>query len=545
MSRFRVGPGFLVTAAFIGPGTIVTASRAGAGYGAALLWAVLFSVIATVVLQNMGGAGGPRRAAGPRRGHPRQPAEPALARAAALGLIAVTILIGNAAFQTGNLLGASIGLDLLTGLPKGLLVGIIGGLAGALLMTGTYKTIQNALVALVGLMSVVFLLVAILTAPDLGDLVSGLLVPRIPSGALLTVLALIGTTVVSYNLFLHASATLERWPNAERNDDNLVESRRDTLFSVALGGLITASVVVAASPLLGQGAEAANAATVAARLEPLLGRAAPLFFGIGLFAAGLTSAITAPLAAAYAAGGAMGWGSDLKSGRFRLLWAFVLLTGMFCGIFLGASPYQIILLAQAGNGIVLPLTLVLLLIVANRRAIMGKYPQLAARQCARRAGGAGDLVALPHPVGPHPRPRRVAPGRPGPPVAVGPRAAGVAGQPGTAPVRPDRRPLAPSLPAVPGEFASTQFEDTGSEFRTNSGRKRKSRPQPLISACRRDEYGGERGIHPAREVDAMEFGTGRTIRRIAGLTATALIGAVGSGASSALGPAPERPDRIS
>ena len=387
MSRFRVGPGFLVTAAFIGPGTIVTASRAGAGYGAALLWAVLFSVIATVVLQNMAarvGLAGRRGLAEAIRDSLQNP----LARAAALGLIAVTILIGNAAFQTGNLLGASIGLDLLTGLPQGLLVGIIGGLAGALLMTGTYKTIQNALVALVGLMSVVFLLVAILTAPDLGDLVSGLFVPRIPSGALLTVLALIGTTVVSYNLFLHASATLERWPNAERNDDNLVESRRDTLFSVALGGLITASVVVAASPLLGQGAEAANAATVAARLEPLLGRAAPLFFGIGLFAAGLTSAITAPLAAAYAAGGAMGWGSDLKSGRFRLLWAFVLLTGMFCGIFLGASPYQIILLAQAGNGIVLPLTLVLLLIVANRRAIMGKYRN------SRLANVLGALVVL-------------------------------------------------------------------------------------------------------------------------------------------------------
>ena len=240
-------------------------------------------------------------------------------------------------------------------------------------MTGIYKVIQNALVFLVGLMSVVFLLIAILTAPSLGEVLSGLFVPRIPPGALLTVMALIGTTVVSYNLFLHTSASLERWPDGERNDENIRESRNDTLFSVALGGLITAAVVVAASPLLGQGADAADAATVAARLEPLLGRAAPVFFGIGLFAAGLTSAITAPLAAAYAAGGALGWGADLKSGRIRLLWGFVLLTGMFCGIFLGASPYQIILLAQAGNGVVLPLALILLLVVVNRTAIMGKY----------------------------------------------------------------------------------------------------------------------------------------------------------------------------
>ena len=374
MRRFKPGPGFLVTAAFIGPGTVVTASRAGAGYGTTLLWAVLFSVFATIVLQDMAarvGIAGRRSLAEAIRDSLANPA----VRVAALGLIAFTILIGNAAFQTGNLLGASLGLSLLTGLPAGLLVLIVGSLAGGLLMTGTYKVIQNALVVLVVLMSIVFFLIAILSAPSLGDLLSGFFVPRIPSDpeGLITVMALIGTTVVSYNLFLHTSATLERWPDAKRNDENIRESRQDTLFSVVLGGLITAAVVVAATPLLGQGADAADAATVAARLEPLLGSAAPVFFGIGLFAAGLTSAITAPLAAAYAAGGALGWGANLKSGRIRVLWGFVLLTGMFCGIFLGASPYQIILLAQAGNGVVLPLALILLLIVVNRSAIMGKY----------------------------------------------------------------------------------------------------------------------------------------------------------------------------
>lgn len=372
MRKFRVGPGFLVTAAFIGPGTIVTASRAGAGYGTALLWAVLFSVFATMILQDMAarvGLAGRRGLAEAIRDSLASP----VGRVIVLGLIAVTILVGNAAFQTGNLLGASLGVSLLSGLSQEVLVLVVGGFAGALLLTGTYKAIQNVLVALVGLMSIVFLLVAVLTFPSPGDLLSGLFIPSIPDGALLPVLALIGTTVVSYNLFLHASTTMERWPDASKNDDNIRESRSDTVFSVALGGLITAAVVVSASPLLGQGAEAADAATVAQRLEPLLGRAAPLFFGLGLFAAGLTSAITAPLAGAYAASGALGWGSDLKSPRFRMLWAFVLLTGIVCGVTLGASPYQVILLAQAGNGIVLPLTLVLLLLVVNRERIMGKY----------------------------------------------------------------------------------------------------------------------------------------------------------------------------
>ena len=291
----------------------------------------------------------------------------------ALGLITVTILVGNAAFQTGNLIGASLGLSLLSGLPQEALALVVGGLAAGLLLTGTYQTIQNALVCLVGLMSIVFCAVAGLTAPDIGDLIAGVLIPRLPPGSLLTVLALIGTTFVSYNLFLHASTALERWPDASRNDENIRESRRDTVFSVVLGGLITAAVVVAASPLLGQGADAANAAAVAERLEPLLGRAAPVFFGLGLFAAGLTSAITAPLAAAYAAGGALGWPPDLRSGRFRLLWGFVLATGVFCAVALGGSPYYVILLAQAGNGLVLPLTLILLLMVVNKTRIMGTH----------------------------------------------------------------------------------------------------------------------------------------------------------------------------
>ena len=306
MKRLRFGPGLLVTAAFIGPGTIVTASRAGAGYGVTLLWAVLFSVAATVILQDMAARVG---LAG-RRGLAeaiRDSLDNRRIRVGALGLITVTILVGNAAFQTGNLIGASLGLSLLSGLPQEALALVVGGLAAGLLLTGTYQTIQNALVCLVGLMSIVFCAVAGFTAPDIGDLIAGVLIPRLPPGSLLTVLALIGTTFVSYNLFLHASTALERWPDASRNDENIRESRRDTVFSVVLGGLITAAVVVAASLLLGQGADAANAAAVAERLEPLLGRAAPVFFGLGLFAAGLTSAITAPLAAAYAAGGALGW----------------------------------------------------------------------------------------------------------------------------------------------------------------------------------------------------------------------------------------------
>ena len=255
MTRLRFGPGLLVTAAFIGPGTLVTASRAGAGYGVTLLWAVLFSVAATGILQDMAARVGLAGRCGLAEAI-RDSLSNRWLQVGALGLITGTILVGTAAFQTGNLLGAALGLNLLSGLPTAALAISVGGLAAGVLMTGTYQTIQNTLVGLVGLMSLVFCAVAVLTAPDLGDLITGILIPRIPPGSLLTVLALIGTTFVSYNLFLHASTVLEYWPDADRNDENLRESRRDTVFAVALGGLITAAVIVASAPLLGQGADA-------------------------------------------------------------------------------------------------------------------------------------------------------------------------------------------------------------------------------------------------------------------------------------------------
>ena len=95
MRRIRFGPGVLVAAAFIGPGTIVTASRAGAGYGVTLLWAVLFSVTATAILQDMAarvGLAGRRGLAEAIRDSLDNPR----IRVGALGLIAVTIVAGNA-----------------------------------------------------------------------------------------------------------------------------------------------------------------------------------------------------------------------------------------------------------------------------------------------------------------------------------------------------------------------------------------------------------------------------------------------------------------
>ena len=388
-TRFKIGPGALVTAAFIGPGTITTCTLAGASFGYALLWGMVFSVAATIILQEMAARLGIISHNGlgeALRAHFSKPA----AKLFTAILVISAITIGNAAFQTGNLLGASLGLETLFGsgapsapgaavaagspslFSSGILtlrfwVAINAAIAFILLFVGSYKLLEKFLVALVILMSLTFVTTAIIVAPALPALLKGMFVPTIPAGAVLTLVGLIGTTVVPYNLFLHASAVQERW----HSPSDLPEARWDLSVAMILGGFISMAVIVtAAAAFAGTGTNITSGADLAQQLEPLAGRWAKYITSIGLFAAGISSSITAPMAAAYATAGIMGWKRDLRSARFRMVWMFILLAGVTFSM-LGFKPVEAILFAQVANGILLPVIAVYLLVVMNSRKIMG------------------------------------------------------------------------------------------------------------------------------------------------------------------------------
>ncbi|MGI9323400.1 MAG: Nramp family divalent metal transporter [Pseudomonadales bacterium] len=367
----RFGPGLLVTAAFIGPGTITTASVAGARFGYALLWALLFSVVATMVLQEMAA----RLGLVTRRGLAeaiRDSYASAWFGKGAILLVVFAVGFGNAAYEAGNITGAGLGLENITGWPVRYWALAVGLVAGAMLFSGRYALIERVLVALVLLMSVVFLLTLFMVGPNLGEMFKGLLAPSLPTGSLLTVMALIGTTVVPYNLFLHSSAVLEKWPPDSPRETALRESRWDTGLSIGIGGLITLAVLSTSAAAFFGINESFSAATMAQQLEPLLGSASRYIFGLGLFAAGLSSAVTAPLAAAYAVCGVLGWTNNMHATGFRTVWLVVLLSGTGFAS-LGVKPLTAILFAQAANGFLLPLCALFLLAVMNQEKLLGKY----------------------------------------------------------------------------------------------------------------------------------------------------------------------------
>ncbi|HSG49638.1 MAG TPA: Nramp family divalent metal transporter [Longimicrobiales bacterium] len=383
--RSAVGPGWIVAAAFLGPGTVTTATLAGARFGTVLLWALVFSTLATMALQEMAARLG--LVTGSGLGEAIRGRFTGAARWAAAALVVGAIAGGNAAYQTGNLLGGSLGLEGIVGGDVRLWVVILGVAAFALLWSGSYRLVERFMAGMVGLMSLVFLATAIRLLPQAGPWVRDLFVPGLPDGSLLVAVGLIGTTVVPYNLFLHASAVGERYT---RGEADLPSARTELVLSIGVGGMVSMAVLLtAAATLGGSSGEITSAADMAQSLEPILGRWAGAFFAAGLFAAGMTSAVTAPLAAAYATAGALGWPRKLTDPRLRMVWGGVLGIGVLLGV-LGVRPVPAILFAQAANGILLPAVAVFLLVAVNDAALMKGRQN---RWASNLVGGTVVLVA--------------------------------------------------------------------------------------------------------------------------------------------------------
>lgn len=386
-ARLSFGPGALVAAAFIGPGTVTACTLAGANFGFALVWALVFATVATIILQEMtvrlgilGGAGlGEALVA---------PGTPAALKWGAIVLVLAALALGNAAYEAGNITGGALGLRAILGEGEGVqrIAALATGLIAALvLLLGRYKTLERFLIGLVILMSLAFAASLALVRPDPGAMLGGLR-PQLPEGSLLTAMALIGTTIVPYNLFLHAAAVRERWK--ENTEAGLAAAISDTRVSVGLGGLISILVLsTAAASLFGAGLIISSGADMALALEPAYGPAARILVGVGLCAAGLSSAITAPLATAYAVCEVMG---RPKSGwLFKGIALTIVAIGLSVAL-LGIRPIELILVAQVANGLLLPIVAVFLLITMNRKSVLGDHVNGPVRNAL---GGLVVLVA--------------------------------------------------------------------------------------------------------------------------------------------------------
>ncbi|MFN7115928.1 MAG: NRAMP family divalent metal transporter [Saprospiraceae bacterium] len=345
----------VISAAFIGPGTVTTASSAGAAYQLHLLWALTFSTLATILLQEAS-------------------ARITIASGKSLGEIIalqyvgrsgqqlkiglfLAVAFGCAAYEAGNILGAVSGLlFLITGVPKYVFTLGLGVFCATLLWTNNFQFIARAMGIVVFLMGIAFIWVAVQIDFTAIEFFKGALLPTFPAGASLLIIGLIGTTIVPYNLFLASGIG---------QGQDIKEMRIGIAIAVLLGGIISMAILMAGT--LVEGTYSYEALTQA--MSTKLGNWAVLLFGFGLFAAGMSSAITAPLAAAVTGRSLLGFRQD--AGMFRVIWMIVLGVGLFFGL-TEIRPIPAIILAQAINGVLLPIVAIFLLLAVNDQKLLPK-----------------------------------------------------------------------------------------------------------------------------------------------------------------------------
>ncbi len=343
----------VISAAFIGPGTITTAITAGATNQLQLLWAVTLGTIGCLVLQevsarivissglNLGQAS--RKSFGEKWGK------------SLMVLVGGTVMLGCAAYEAGNILGAAAGLNLLSRGNTKILTALIALAAFAVLWTNKRQVISWLMTALVGMMGIAFFVLALQQPFSFTTVISKAVIPAFPTGSGLLILGLIGTTIVPYNVFLGSGISKGK---------TIPLMRIGLTVSVLVGGLITAAILIAGTSVQAFSSfpELANS------LREKLGPVGSLALGVGLFAAGFSSSITAPYASSIIASTIFGW-EDQR--RLRWVWGIVLATGFSFGIS-GIRPIPVILTVQAMNGLILPLLVALLIVLINHKKLIPK-----------------------------------------------------------------------------------------------------------------------------------------------------------------------------
>lgn len=363
-----LGPGFLICGSFIGPGTVTSSTRAGAGYGYTLLWCIVFSVIAVIVTQGMAARLGVVTQKGLAENLQDYFADSPFIRNVLVTLVALAIAIGGFAYMGGDLTGTALGISALTGIPTNIIAPVWGACI-LLLLSGkgdSLKYLEKLLGACVVIMALVFLITMFVVKPDLGALFGGL-VPHVPDGALMTCLALIGTTVVPYNMFLHAASAKRTWHSAEE----LPLCSFGTTIPMIIGGIVTGSIMITSAAVM-HGMTVKNALDMAIQLEPTLGSMAQPFMAVGLVAAGVSSAVCTPIGVSYVLAGLWGWKTDRSDKRFFATNVAVLVTGIVIAA-LGTNPIALIMAAQAVNGIVLPVVVGVTVYLTCSSKLMGEY----------------------------------------------------------------------------------------------------------------------------------------------------------------------------
>ena len=365
-----LGPGFITANVDNDPGGILTYSQAGAKYGYTLLWTLIPTTIALIVVQEMAA----RMGAVTGKGLSDLIREEFGLRATFITMAILAVAdFGNIASEFA---GVASGMGVFH-VAKYLSVPVGAALVWTVIVKGRYKPVERMLI-LFSLIYFTYPVSAFLAKPDWKLAIHDTLIPQFHGDQqyLLMIVGLIGTTITPWMQFYLQASIVEK--GIDRRHYSL--SRWDVILGCVVTDVIAFFIVVACAATIYKagGGEITDAAQAATALTPFAGRFAGILFAVGLVNASLLAAAILPLATAYNICEGLGFESGVER-RFSeapiFYWLYTLLIVGGAGfVLIPRLPLlKVILFSQVANGILLPFVLFYMLMLINRKRIMQEY----------------------------------------------------------------------------------------------------------------------------------------------------------------------------
>jgi NRAMP (natural resistance-associated macrophage protein)-like metal ion transporter len=364
-----LGPGIITANVDNDAGGITTYSLAAANYGTSILWMMIPTTVALVVVQEMCA----RMGAVTGKGLSDLIRESFGVKVTFYVMIA--LFLTNMGNSISEFAGIAASLELF-GISKYISVPVCALFVWLLIVKGSYKTVEK--VFLVACMVyVAYPLAAFMAGPKWDLVLKATVTPtfRSDSAYVMTLIGIIGTTIAPWMQFYQQSAVVEKGITAEQ----YAFTRLDVIIGCVLAIVVAFFMMVAcASTIHVQGLKIETAADAALALKPLVGQYASSLFAFGLFNASLFGACILPLSTAFYICEGMGWESgvdkDFKQApQFFWLFTVIIVISALIILFPNAPLITIMYISQVVNGAVLPFVLIFMLLLINNRRLMGKY----------------------------------------------------------------------------------------------------------------------------------------------------------------------------
>ena len=368
-------PGIFLLGFNIGTGSVTAMAKAGATYGMSLLWTIVASCLATFFMIMVYGrftlvTGETALQAFRSHIHP------------AVGIFFIVALTAGVSGSVMGVMG--IVAEISSEWSKSFVEGGIGptwfaalfiALVYFIFWNGRTEFFQRSLAVIVAVMSACFILNFFILMPPPIDIVKGLVpsLPEVPldqgKGPFLVIASMVGTTVFSGLFIIRTTLVKEAgWTIADSR-----QQRNDAIVSVTMMFIISGTIMAAAAGTLhAEGLGLERASQMIALLEPLAGSFATAIFVVGIVAAGVSSQFPNVLMLPWLLCDYNNSAREMTLPRYRIMVLVISLLGLVVPIF-GARPVLVMIVSQAFNAVILPVTVACILYIGNRSDLMGEH----------------------------------------------------------------------------------------------------------------------------------------------------------------------------